>query len=338
MGYFRFILSVLVCANHLWIIGGVGRYAVFSFYILSGYLMTTIICDRYGSSLDGVKKYAINRFLRIYPTYLIVMTFTVLAIAIIGVNNTQAIDPNLSIPSTMKSWFMNTTLIGLDFSVKERTIPPSWTLFVELFFYAVIPLAVRLGAKFILLWLFLSIAYHAYFLFFPSDAGLDWNSRYGDIFAGSLGFSLGCAAKFLLSNSLKFKGALTIAILGMFVCYSATTYFMIAGYSQTEWRYISTLGFYLSMIFTVIFIANAISINQSRTDKFLGDLSYPLYLSHIPIGFVVISIMKLQPRTFESLIVSLFFSFPFVISLYLLDKNINKLRNKIRPSVAKSPT
>lgn len=72
LGYFRFILAVVVCCNHLSSIGGLGRYAVFSFYILSGFLMTTILNERYGLTPGGIAKYAMNRILRIYPTYLIV--------------------------------------------------------------------------------------------------------------------------------------------------------------------------------------------------------------------------------------------------------------------------
>jgi len=149
VGYFRFFLAVAVAANHLWIIGGVGRYAVFSFYILSGYLMTTIIIEKYGTSKTGLYKYALNRFLRIYPMYLMAFAITIIALYILGAENVTKLDSNISIPSSIKGWFMNITLFGLDFGVKSRTIPPSWTLFVEVFFYAFIPIAVRLGKNFI---------------------------------------------------------------------------------------------------------------------------------------------------------------------------------------------
>lgn len=337
MGYFRFVLSVLVCANHLWVIGGVGRYAVFSFYILSGYLMTTIICERYGTSFAGVRKYAANRLLRIYPTYLVALTFAILALTIIGSDGAKAVDPNLSIPTTVKSWLMNTTLIGLDFNIQDRTIPPSWTLFVELLFYAAIPLLVRFGAKSIIIWVFMSIAYHAYFLLTATDAGLDWNSRYGEILAGSLGFSLGCAARFFPCNVLRFNGATVTSVLGLTTCYSITVYFMLVGYNNSDWRYISTFGFYLTMAFSVLFIVNSINITQSKLGKFLGDLSYPLYLSHIPIGFVVISVFDMQPRTPLTFVVCLLFSIIGSIALYTFDKRVNKVRDRIRPSSTKSP-
>ncbi|MDH7588579.1 acyltransferase family protein [Serratia bockelmannii] len=337
MGYFRFILAALVCSNHLWIIGGVGRYAVFSFYILSGYLMTTVVCERYGTSFDGIKRYAVNRLLRIYPIYLLVFFLTIISIIIWGAENTHVIDPNLSIPSTIKGWLMNTTLIGLNFDVQERTIPPSWTLFIELFFYAVIPFAIRLGSKFITFWVIISVIYHVYFLHTATDAGLDWNSRYGTIFAGSLGFSLGCAARFLPMSWLRFKGAVVISILGLVLSYAVPTYFMLAGYTDKDWRYISTYTFYLSIAFSLLFIVNSININQSSFGRLLGELSYPLYLVHIPAGFILVNMLTIQPRTFYTFALCFVFSIAISLYLHLIDRKINKVRDKVRPIAKKSP-
>ncbi|MFL1803301.1 acyltransferase family protein [Plesiomonas shigelloides] len=331
MGYFRLILAILVCANHLWIIGGVGRYAVFSFYILSGYLMTTIICTRYGVTRNGVIKYALNRVLRIYPTYLIVFLFTILAISWIGGEHTKAIDPNISIPQGAINWIMNISLIGLDFNVINRTVPPSWTLFIELFFYAFIPLAIKLGPRFIIAWLIFSIAYHAHFFFEPYSIGYSWNERYGSLLAGSLGFALGCSAKTILHNTLRFKNSLSLSIIGLIACYSIPTYYTLTGYNDSNWNFISSAGFYLNMIFSTIFISNIINHKQNAANKFLGELSYPLYLCHLPVGFVVINTFNLVPRTIPSLIISLIFSIAASLALYSVEKKINSIRDIIRP-------
>jgi peptidoglycan/LPS O-acetylase OafA/YrhL len=293
--------------------------------------MTTIICTRYGITRDGLTKYALNRILRIYPTYLIVFVLTVLAILWIGSEHTRAIDPNISIPQGVISWIKNITLMGLDFSVVNRTVPPGWTLFIELFFYAFIPLAVRFGPRFIAAWLILSVAYHAYFLFGPYSPGYCWNERYGNLLAGSLGFALGCSARTIFHNILKFKNSLPLSIAGLIVCYSIPTYCMLKGCSQSNWNFIATGGFYLNMLFSTLFIANIISYKQGRTDKFLGDLSYPLYLCHLPVGFVVINLFNLVPRTLTSLFVSLLFCVPATLALHLIDKKINLIRDVIRP-------
>jgi peptidoglycan/LPS O-acetylase OafA/YrhL len=106
---------------------------------------------------------------------------------------------------------------------------------------------------------------------------------------------------------------------------------MLKGCSQSNWNFIATGGFYLNMLFSTLFIANIISYKQGRTDKFLGDLSYPLYLCHLPVGFVVINLFNLVPRTLTSLFVSLLFCVPATLALHLIDKKINLIRDVIRP-------
>lgn len=68
-GTYRTLLAVMVIFLHLGGMPVIGGYAVFGFYILSGYLMTLIMHKNYGYTRDGVARYAINRFLRIYPIY-----------------------------------------------------------------------------------------------------------------------------------------------------------------------------------------------------------------------------------------------------------------------------
>ena len=71
IGSWRFFLAFLVVISHLWkdMIGGPAAYAVWGFYVLSGYLMTLVLNEKYGPSINGLKRYAYNRFLRIYPLY-----------------------------------------------------------------------------------------------------------------------------------------------------------------------------------------------------------------------------------------------------------------------------
>ncbi|MFT5239279.1 MAG: peptidoglycan/LPS O-acetylase OafA/YrhL [Candidatus Promineifilaceae bacterium] len=68
-GTYRALLAFMVVALHLGGVPIIGPYAVFGFYILSGYLMTTIMHTRYGYSPVGFLQYAVNRALRIYPAY-----------------------------------------------------------------------------------------------------------------------------------------------------------------------------------------------------------------------------------------------------------------------------
>ena len=72
-GIFRYVLALLVTFGHLkyFLQGGwnwTGLYAVFGFFVLSGYLMTRVLHRTYGYGLRGLLAYR-DRALRIYPAY-----------------------------------------------------------------------------------------------------------------------------------------------------------------------------------------------------------------------------------------------------------------------------
>lgn len=72
LGLMRFILALLVVVSHL-TGGGAspffahwGIFAVFGFYLISGYLMTIILNEKY---FFNFTTFALNRFLRLFPIY-----------------------------------------------------------------------------------------------------------------------------------------------------------------------------------------------------------------------------------------------------------------------------
>ena len=69
LGTYRVILALMVVFQHLGKSYQLGAYAVFTFFVISGYLMTYILNENYGYSLRGRMKYLLNRILRIYPVY-----------------------------------------------------------------------------------------------------------------------------------------------------------------------------------------------------------------------------------------------------------------------------
>ena len=57
LGTFRFFLAFLVAISHLWenMIGGPAAYAVWGFFVLSGFLMTLILTTKYGFTKQGIQ-------------------------------------------------------------------------------------------------------------------------------------------------------------------------------------------------------------------------------------------------------------------------------------------
>lgn len=86
-GTYRTFLALIVVVHHLISIPIIGHYAVHGFFILSGYLMTFVMNVSYGYSLRGIRAFSINRFLRLYPSYWVVLLLTLLSIAFFGESN-----------------------------------------------------------------------------------------------------------------------------------------------------------------------------------------------------------------------------------------------------------
>ena len=65
LGSWRLLLAFLVAISHLWarMLHGPAAYAVWGFYLLSGYLMTHVLRTKYGFRPRGLLAYASNRVL-----------------------------------------------------------------------------------------------------------------------------------------------------------------------------------------------------------------------------------------------------------------------------------
>jgi peptidoglycan/LPS O-acetylase OafA/YrhL len=332
LGYLRFALAILVSFNHLWVIYGVGRLAVFSFYVISGYLMTAIIRETYGTTARGLKRYAANRLLRIYPSYLIVFFIFAILFLFFDRSDLSRFDASISTPETLTDWVKNITLVGLDFSYKNKTVPPSWTLFVELFYYAVIPVLLLINARMLLLWLIAATAYHIYVISGanPTDASIAWEARYGNIAAGALGFAIGACSRIYLPSPLKTKTAFGLSLAVFVSCYSFSAYWALTGMNPDLQRVLSTVVYYGVMLSAAPVVDYLARMPKNKYSENFGEFSYPFYLVHIPMGFVVFFLMDLEHKTFSSMLLGILASLLASWGLVLIDRRISSLRTQIR--------
>ncbi|MDJ0949738.1 MAG: acyltransferase [Alphaproteobacteria bacterium] len=317
-GTLRFFLAFLVVAQHLALAYGVGNIAVFGFFILSGYLMTVVTQTVYADALD---RYALNRSLRIFPPYLAVLFATIVVLLILPI---PIWTPVVRVPETVLEWITNVTTIGLtQDSMGARPLPHAWSLFVELFYYALIPLLAR-TPRTTLLWFAVSVAY----------AVLAWDlpfyDRYFSLAAGSLPFSLG-AMIFHYGGPTRERRVPVLLGVIVFAVVLASTILVPDDLARS-------LHLYLGMIVVAYLVFALASRNASgflnRLDCLLGDLAYPVFLCHWLVGAVVAYAFEL-PRSVELLTVSL----PFVVlaSLairWLVELPLASVRDRVRHSVA----
>ena len=344
-GIYRTLLALLVVTTHLYGLFYNGIYAVFGFYMLSGYLMTTIMHDTYGYTIQGGIKYITNRFLRIFPSYWVAIIITIVLIYIFGEDALSGYQRLMYLPRTPEEILRNIFLIFDKETSSPRLSPATWALTVEIFFYIMICLGISKTKHRTGMWVTLSIIYNMVAIFYIKKnlASLTYSS----IMAGSLPFSLG-SFLFYLAKERKFESFFKSTILlrpeiltaVMFLNMSIFTIFYRKDLPIKSYGF--TYGFYinLAIVFTLtlsLIYYNGYAKTSNSHDKAIGRLSYPIYLLHWQIGFITSILVVGRPfhgfstKGFYNLLIAIptIIGVSFLFSKFI-DKPIDRLRVRIK--------
>lgn len=280
-GSLRFVLALLVVAGHLRHPFWLGTYAVFAFYTISGYLMCLVLNERYGFQLRGLRSYLLNRFLRIHPPYWVVCALTLVVMGVAGEALTRDFLEPWTFPDTPGEWIRNVGIFGLIPGPSTRLVPAAWALYVELVHYVAIGLLLGRGPRIALLWLLASVAWHVHLGI--QDAS--WMARYFPIQSASLPFSLGAVIyhhRDWIRRKLGGRWPPLLAVLGAWVA----NFIWAPGHPLDPTRFYT--NFILSSALVALLVSPPAAMRRvQRVDAWLGDLSYPIYLVHFLVGFVV---------------------------------------------------
>lgn len=285
-GVFRFGLALNVMAFHILKVPNIGPFAVYSFFILSGFLMTTIMHESYGFNLRGLRKYSLNRFLRLYPTHWALLIITTIIIFITGDEYAHSINGAFRLPGNYFEYITNITLIFPAWNpidVSLRLSPSSWALTIEIFYYCLIGIGLSKNKKITLIWFCLSIVYLCFYMVLNKTYG----AGYGNFLAASLPFSIGGMIYhykleiFTICKKItvKYGHVVTLLfILNLVMC--ATSH----KWAPEEYWKVNVVGMYFNLLLSSILIVflfyGGKKYFSKKIDKFYGDLSYPLYLFH----------------------------------------------------------
>jgi peptidoglycan/LPS O-acetylase OafA/YrhL len=328
LGLTRFTLCALVIVNHVWepAANMFGFHAVAAFYMTSGYLMTRIIHDVYGTSAEGVGRFLVNRALRILPAYYVFLGLSLLLILLMPEG--FGFGRLVAWPHSDHDWFANLTLIDLAWA-EHVVIPPAWSLGIEVLFYVLMPLMLARSKTAVHVWFAVSLAITAALLI----NGLDFGYRYYPAYAASLFFSLGalCYVERDRLAAIRLRSTGFAIVLALF---SITPLLSEAlGVSHLTW------GFYASAaVFTIVLVSADRSDGLPHgLDRWLGDLCYPMYLAHFLVAAFIAAVANggLAFGSTEFLVVTfavtLFVAGTFVL---VLDRPLQRLRAKWRPASA----
>jgi peptidoglycan/LPS O-acetylase OafA/YrhL len=332
-GTLRLILAMLVMAGHLWGAILLGVYAVFSFFVISGYLMCLVTNERYGFTVRGFRSYALNRFLRIYPPYWAAILIAVLLTLVMGEPTATALWRGWSIPD-VRGWLANASLLGIGV---YPLVPPAWALRVEVIYYVAIGLVLGRGPRIALLWLAAGIGYHVY----VSVAGLAFSERYFPILAGSLPFSIGAVVYHTRARILS-----ALSAPGAWLCLSMALWLgniiLVFAMGRPTWAVPYYMNCVLTGTSTLLLTAHySVTPRLRRLDSRLGDLCYPVYLIHMQVGFAVATLFTLAtpPPPAPRL---LFVAAPFVlivawVLLRIVDDPVEHLRTRVKQALKGQP-
>jgi peptidoglycan/LPS O-acetylase OafA/YrhL len=291
--------------------------AVKTFFMISGFYMTLILTSKYKASKGGgYWLFISNRFLRIYPSYFVVLGGSLLFLAAASIKMHKPVD---RLHIWAEAWqghhYLGVALVALSqisifgmdvltlFSVspshgfglgltwsdlsqgawKMSILRQSWSISVELFFYLIAPV-VCVASRRVQVGLVLGsvAAYLAAWHWLPER--LAWNLTYS-FFPFQIGYLVLGVLSFHLLNPLFAGGRVSAAwlwsILAPFAGILLFWGWMPAWLGNTAC--IGLAFFAIPALFNLT--------GRIKVDRIIGDLSYPMYLSHLPCKWLMLALM-----------------------------------------------
>lgn len=141
MGYFRFLLALLVAFSHIpkvYLPINLGVSAVVAFYFISGYLMAASYEGFQSKNVHPQWAFFVDRFIRIVPAYWLVFIVTIAIMTIVGREWMRW----ATIPEFLLLPFHITYMFG-----STNVLLPTWSLSAELAFYLFVPLLAFLPSR-----------------------------------------------------------------------------------------------------------------------------------------------------------------------------------------------
>lgn len=357
MGILRFILALAVVVYHSYKILGLrmcgGSVAVQSFYLISGFYMALILNEKY-SGKGNYFKFLYSRFLRIFPTYWIVLLIAFLC-SIFGylfLNKPYYLARYISYYDCLSCyhylWFAieNIVIIGQDvlyftkfdewchldlvinpLSFKHNgynylLVPQAWTVSLELMFYIIAPFIVTKNIKWQLLLLVLAIFFRFVVVNYTQLSFDPWTYRF---FPFELMFFLGGSVIYKWYKHLntihvnkKIGMILLMILIIVILFYEELSFFGI----YKNWI------FYTFLLVSIPFVF--LSFKDKIWDREIGELSFSIYITH----HLLVGLFR--PLFFENIKYISYYGYAVVLSSlvlaiifnYIIIRPLEKYRQK----------
>lgn len=351
MGVIRTLLAVSVLVSHL---GGMfgfhligGPMAVQSFYIVSGFYMAMILKEKYLVKDNTNYLFWSNRLLRLFPIYWIVLILSII-LFFVGHNYFDKgwqlenyANYDLSISTLIYLFFSQIFILGQEFGMflglndsgsfflnfdpsnkltlnKFMFIPPAWTIGIEIMFYLIAPFLVRLKSLYIFGLIFLSILVRILLV----NSGLDYSPWDYRFFPTEL--------VFFLCGIISYSYLKKVEHFNLKISYIAwiTIIIYVLGFQFIPGDpLVKRILFYGLIVISLPFIFKA--FKKSKLDRVIGELSYPIYISHMFIIYFARTFFMDQTKSvlFVPMLICLVILFSMLLIKYVSEP-IEKIRQR----------
>jgi peptidoglycan/LPS O-acetylase OafA/YrhL len=304
----RFALSLIVAQAHLYPlhVPWLAWMAVFGFYTLSGYLMTRVLNESYGFHWRGTIAFAVNRVLRLWPAYLVVVALALSLLAFVARSPLYGV---LRLPESVWDWLVNFTVIGItafdirDMGGRPVLAPNSWSLSVELVCYALLALGfARSSGR---LWLLAGLGAlalaastaHCLADRSPTHGPYCFQNRYGVVQAGLIPFAIG-----------------------------GLIHFHRAWLEPLPYTVAPFAGSLMVGLCLIVMLPRDFS---TPVTEFFGRASYHLFISHWVVASALVSVLGLSRATPVLLLLSVALSLLLSGVLVPLEQAVERTRRRI---------
>jgi len=364
MGLIRLLLAISVMITHQtgqYTYMVAGDMAVQSFFIISGFFMSYIITEKYRQKKNGYRLFITNRLLKIYPTYWLVAGFILIAIMISPKLNTvdarydflryymhhprelqvstwvYAAEINIFTLGAESAYFFGFNAVkGILYYAQNLTSPPiramnfvlvyqAWILPLEIYFYCISPYILKQKLK----WIVLIIVGTGIARYYLSTVGMFWDyepwirrfffTQIGIFLLGRISYDI-----YVKMHTRKLPKRLPAVItLGMVLM--IIFYYQIPNLTLYHFdvnRSLYTLLFTAAIPFVFLYTKTV------RLDRLLGELSYPVFLTHAIVIDMVRSYAPVWEKTYgSSVLYILVFLVSYAIYRFLM-KPIDAFRQR----------
>ncbi len=330
----RFILAAIVAETHIWPLGftWAGWQAVFAFYTLSGYLMTRVLNVRYGFTLQGMSAFALNRILRLWPAYLVVIGLTLIALLFLPLNKYSGL---LRVPHTPWEIISNLTILGsvtfdyLNWIDLARLAITSWSLSIELFAYALLALFFAKSPSRLLLLvaigvigLAVSTTVCANSLNPAAYGPYCFQNRYGVLHAGFIPFAVGGLLYFYYDDARERLRRKPVVIL---------VFLLVTEVACVKSEFFNNVfGPFIGCAIMVLILLWALSDQLTPVRDFFGRASYHLFIAHMSVAAILVVGSPIRLGGAGTYLSTIFICLGLSAFLVPLERRINIVRWRVR--------